>query len=82
MSALDPSGPSQPTLNQAYTTPGNPVSKEPVEQAAADSNSLGSSKPVDKRIPSQQVAEGTEGAAKAPGGGIHVSDVAAQDRPI
>ncbi|KAF1999536.1 hypothetical protein P154DRAFT_523323 [Amniculicola lignicola CBS 123094] len=32
MSALDPSTDSQPILNQAYTTPGNPASANPVEQ--------------------------------------------------
>lgn len=75
MSALDPSGPSQPTLNQAYTTPGNPATKEPAEEAAANANAQDSSKPVDRRIPDQQVAEGTEGAPKAPGGGIHVNRI-------
>ncbi|KAF4552342.1 Hypothetical protein D9617_10g073230 [Elsinoe fawcettii] len=33
--ALHPDGPSQPTLNQAYTTPGNPVDHEPLEKAQA-----------------------------------------------
>ncbi|KAJ4345629.1 uncharacterized protein N0V89_011763 [Didymosphaeria variabile] len=80
MSALDPSGPSQPTLNQAYTTPGNPATKEPAEQAQADSNALDDSKPVDKRIPSEQVAPGTEGQAKAPGGGIHGAPAGEESR--
>ncbi|KAF1975315.1 hypothetical protein BU23DRAFT_552705 [Bimuria novae-zelandiae CBS 107.79] len=71
MSALDPSGPSQPTLNQAYTTPGNPATKDPTEQAQSNSNALDDSKPIDKRIPREQVAQGTEGQPKAPGGGIH-----------
>lgn len=31
MSDLDPIGPSQPTLSKAYTTLGNPVSKQPAE---------------------------------------------------
>jgi len=38
MSGLDPKGPSQPSLNQAYTTPGNPATKEPAEEAQADAN--------------------------------------------
>ncbi|KAL5396142.1 hypothetical protein PMIN02_003400 [Paraphaeosphaeria minitans] len=77
MSSLEPTGPSQPSLNQAYTTPGNAATKEPVEQAQTDSNArsnaLYKSEPVDRRVPNEQVAPGTEGQAKAPGGGIHVS---------
>ncbi|KAF9736190.1 hypothetical protein PMIN01_06105 [Paraphaeosphaeria minitans] len=75
MSSLEPTGPSQPSLNQAYTTPGNAATKEPVEQAQTDSNArsnaLYKSEPVDRRVPNEQVAPGTEGQAKAPGGGIH-----------
>jgi hypothetical protein len=74
MSGLEPTGPSQPTLNQAYTTPGNPATKEPVEEAQTNANASDTSKAVDKRIPNEQVAPGTEGQAKAPGGGIHVSE--------
>lgn len=36
--ALNPTGPSQPTLNQAYSTPGNPATKEPAEKAQAGAN--------------------------------------------
>lgn len=36
--ALNPTGPSQPTLNQVYTTPGNPATKEPAEKAQASEN--------------------------------------------
>ncbi|KAK7182078.1 hypothetical protein DPSP01_008244 [Paraphaeosphaeria sporulosa] len=75
MSALEPTGPSQPSLNQAYTTPGNAATKEPAEQIQTDSNArsiaLDNSEPVDRRVPNEQVASGTEGQAKAPGGGIH-----------
>lgn len=35
---LNPTGPSQPSLNQAYTTPGNPAQKEPAEQAQSNIN--------------------------------------------
>lgn len=38
MSNLNPSGPAQPPLNQAYNTAGNPASKEPAEQAGAQAN--------------------------------------------
>lgn len=33
-----PSGPSQPRLDQAYETAGNPTDKEPIEQSKARQN--------------------------------------------
>jgi len=36
--ALNPAGPAQPTLNQVYSTPGNPATKEPAEKAQASEN--------------------------------------------
>lgn len=72
MSGLDPQGPSQPTLNQAYTTPGNPVSKDPSEQLQSEFNATDNSAAVDKRIPTKQASDGQgEANAKAPSGGIH-----------
>ncbi|KAF2806901.1 uncharacterized protein BDZ99DRAFT_465657 [Mytilinidion resinicola] len=38
MSDLDPQGSSQPTSNEAYTTPGNPAGKDPVEKRQAAQN--------------------------------------------
>jgi hypothetical protein len=72
MSGLDPKGPSQPTLNQAYTTPGNPASTDPVEDNQASYNAADNSASVEQRIPTKQAsdAQGLENA-KAPGGGIH-----------
>ena len=35
-SGLDPKGPSQPNLDAAYTTAGNPATKEPAEKAQAN----------------------------------------------
>ena len=35
---IHPTGPAQPTLNQAYSTPGNPATKEPAEKAQASEN--------------------------------------------
>ena len=35
---MDPSGPAQPTLNQAYTTSGNPADQDPQEQHTASVN--------------------------------------------
>lgn len=57
MSALDPSGPSQPTLSEAYTTAGNPSTKNPAEQTQSALNALDNSQPVDQRIPQQQATE-------------------------
>lgn len=68
MSALDPTGPSQPTLNQAYTTPGNPATKDPSEQLQTDQNALDDSRPVDQRVPQTQATEGTPSSL---GRGIH-----------
>ncbi|KAF1912301.1 hypothetical protein BDU57DRAFT_458327 [Ampelomyces quisqualis] len=72
MSGLDPKGPSQPTLNQAYTTPGNPASQNPAEHAQASFNAADNSASVDQRIPTKQASD-SQGLrnAKAPGGGIH-----------
>lgn len=36
MSSLNPTGPSQPPLDDVYKTSGNPASKEPAEAASAD----------------------------------------------
>jgi hypothetical protein len=72
MSGLDPKGPAQPTLNQAYTTPGNPASTNPKEKEQASFNAADNSASVEQRIPTKQASDnqGLENA-KAPGGGIH-----------
>jgi hypothetical protein len=72
MSNLNPQAPSQPTLNQAYTTPGNPVSQNPAESHAASQQSHDDSAPIDKRVPSDQASASSGLAnAKAPAGGVH-----------
>ncbi|KAF2132586.1 hypothetical protein P153DRAFT_283788 [Dothidotthia symphoricarpi CBS 119687] len=72
MSGLDPQGPSQPTLNQAYTTPGNPASKDPTEKSESEFNASDNSAIVDKRVPTKQASDAQgEANSKAPGGGIH-----------
>ena len=71
MSALDPSGPSQQTLNQAYTTPGNPASKNPSEDSQAQSQAIDSSQPIDKRVPpTQSSSAGHDGQPSALGSGV------------
>jgi hypothetical protein len=72
MSALDPSGPSQPTTQQAYTTAGNPASKNPSEsyQAASNSYETADSYPVDQRIPQKQASE-DQAIASSAEQGIH-----------
>lgn len=56
-SALDPQGPSQPTLNTAYEVKGNAVDKEPAEKATAQANSTeNSGSVVDQRIPTKQTS--------------------------
>jgi len=54
MSALDPSGPSQPTTEQAFETSGNPATKNPAEKAQASALTGDNSKQVDQRIPQEQ----------------------------
>lgn len=71
MSDLDPTGPSQPTLSQAYTTPGNPASKEPAEARQASQNAQSNKEfaVVDQRIPKNQ-ASGDEAVPSALGRGV------------
>ncbi|KAL5121258.1 hypothetical protein ACEQ8H_000726 [Pleosporales sp. CAS-2024a] len=76
MSGLDPKGPSQPTLTQAYTTPGNPASQTPAEQAQASvhaaDNSPAAVAAVDQRIPTKQASDAQGLAnAKPPAAGRH-----------
>lgn len=70
MSDLNPTGPSQPTQEQAYTTPGNPASKTSAEVSQSALNSVNNSKPTDTRIPTKQVSE-DEAQPSALGRGIH-----------
>ena len=46
MSGLEPTGPSQPPLNDVYKTAGNPAEKEPAEQAAATDRTNASDAPI------------------------------------
>jgi len=69
MSGLDPTRESQPTLNQAYTTPGNAASQDPVEKSQARANAQDDSSQVDQRIPQKQTQG--EGTASSLGRGIH-----------
>jgi len=57
---LNPSGPAQPTLNQAYTTPGNPADKEPAEQAQSKINASSKAPKTDQRIPQEQSSDQTQ----------------------
>ncbi|RYN80400.1 hypothetical protein AA0117_g3260 [Alternaria alternata] len=73
MSGLDPKGPSQPSLDQAYTTPGNPAQKDPKEQVQTEFNAADNSASVDQRIPTKQAtdAEGLRNAKFEEGMGVH-----------
>lgn len=59
----------QPTINEAYTTPGNPASKDPAEKAQATANKQHSSEGVNQPVPQQQ-SQG-EGKPSSLGQGIH-----------
>ncbi|TKA66751.1 hypothetical protein B0A49_06541 [Cryomyces minteri] len=63
MAALDPSGDAQPTLNQAYTTPGNPADKEPLESAQADANARTNDEKTDTRAPVPQTQSSSQADA-------------------
>ncbi|KAK0660882.1 hypothetical protein DIS24_g2945 [Lasiodiplodia hormozganensis] len=69
---LNPTGPSQPTLNQAYTTPGNPVTHNPAERVAASATarSNADSPVVDQRIPTKQTASVDEATEASLGRGV------------
>ncbi|MCJ1306744.1 hypothetical protein MMC25_000387 [Agyrium rufum] len=63
---MDPQGPSQPSLNQVYETPGNPADQEPAEKtAASQSANTNSGSIVDQRergdvpVPSQHDGNAT-----------------------
>ncbi|KAH6878893.1 hypothetical protein BKA58DRAFT_105125 [Alternaria rosae] len=73
MSGLDPQGPSQPSLNQAYITPGNPAQKDPKEQVQTEFNATDNAATVDQRIPTKQAtdAEGLRNAKFEEGMGVH-----------
>ncbi|KAL1651335.1 hypothetical protein SLS58_000674 [Diplodia intermedia] len=69
---LNPTGPSQPTLDQAYTTPGNPATHNPAERAAAGTTARANadSPAVDQRIPTKQTASADEATASSLGRGV------------
>ncbi|KAF2636088.1 hypothetical protein P280DRAFT_473236 [Massarina eburnea CBS 473.64] len=69
MSDLDPKGPSQPTLSQAYTTPGNASTKNPSEISQTASQAHDTSAPIDQRIPQKQTSG--DGVPSSLGRGIH-----------
>ncbi|KAB8356625.1 hypothetical protein FH972_024202 [Carpinus fangiana] len=68
---LDPSGPSQPSLNQAYTTPGNPATHSSSEQDQRDSQSQSSHVPTDKRNAQSQSCSTSDATPSSLGYGIH-----------
>lgn len=59
----------QPTIEQAYTTPGNPASKDPAEKAQASANAQHSSGEANQPVPQKQ-SQG-EGKPSSLGQGIH-----------
>jgi hypothetical protein len=73
MSALSPTGPSQPTQDQAYETPGNPASANPVEKSQQGFNASDNSASVDQRIPQKQASDaaGDRNAKFEEGAGVH-----------
>ncbi|KAK3713485.1 hypothetical protein LTR37_008443 [Vermiconidia calcicola] len=68
--ANNPSGPSQPGLDQVYETSGNAASKEPAEQKQANANAKDDSAAVDQRIPSKQTTSMDEATPTAMAQGV------------
>lgn len=72
-SALDPSGPAQPNLNDAYQTQDNPASKDPTEQAQSRLNENAASNPeniTDQRVPREQSSSVNDATASSLGYGV------------
>ncbi|KAF2716597.1 hypothetical protein K431DRAFT_316441 [Polychaeton citri CBS 116435] len=69
---LNPTGPSQPTLNQAYSTTGNPAQTNPAEESQQSTNASSEASGVaDQRIPQKQTSSIEEGTFSSLGHGIH-----------
>lgn len=70
---LDPSGPAQPNLDDAYTASGNNASKDPKEQAQGQVNKNANSNPeniTDQRIPREQSSSINDATPSSLGRGI------------
>lgn len=70
MSALNPSGPSQPTKEQVYENRGNPAAKEPFESRIADANADSSTATVDRRVPAEQSSSIDDATPSSLGQGV------------
>lgn len=72
-SGLDPSGPAQPNLTDAYEAKGNPASKDPKEQLQGQLNKNAASNPeniTDERIPQEQSSSINEATPSSLGYGV------------
>nr|OQO16752.1 hypothetical protein B0A51_15707 [Rachicladosporium sp. CCFEE 5018] len=71
--AIHPTAPSQPTLNQAYTTPGNPAQTDPSEKAQASANASTSTPATETRnsVPTTQSSSIDDATPSSLGYGIH-----------
>lgn len=70
MSALEPSGPAQPSLDQVYETSGNAASKEPAQERTSAANAQ-APRGQDQRIPTQQSSGIEQATASSLGRGVH-----------
>lgn len=78
MSGLDPSGPAQPNLNQAYEARDNPATKDPKEQAQGQLNKNAASNLeniTDQRIPREQSSSINDATASSLGYGVRGAPV-------
>ncbi|EOD47203.1 hypothetical protein UCRNP2_6068 [Neofusicoccum parvum UCRNP2] len=79
--SLNPTGPSQPTQTQAYTTPGNPATSNPAEDAAAAATSRQTqhSPAVDQRIPTKQTSSVDEATPSSLGRGVRAPGASGEE---
>ncbi|OQO06192.1 hypothetical protein B0A48_08780 [Cryoendolithus antarcticus] len=69
--AIHPTAPSQPTLNQAYTTPGNPAQTDPSEKSQASINAKNSTNGSENAVPRTQSTSSDSATPSSLGYGIH-----------
>jgi hypothetical protein len=72
-SGLDPSGPAQPNLSDAYTAKGNQATKEPAEQAQSQLNANAASNLeniTDQRVPREQSSSIHDATSSSLGYGV------------
>lgn len=80
---LNPTGPSQPTQSQAYTTAGNPATHNPAESATASATAHAnqhSPAVVDQRVPTKQTSSIDEATPSSLGRGVRKPGIGGEEQ--